>query len=98
MSFSGNVKEELVKAQDNARHCQIAELAAIIGFCGQIIRDGNGKISLRIHTENEYVGRKYFTLLKKTFNIDTEISIRENQSIHKSCAYSIEIPTEADDD
>ncbi|MGI6094714.1 MAG: DNA-binding protein WhiA [Lachnospiraceae bacterium] len=96
MSFSGKVKEELVKVQSRARHCQIAELASIIGFCGQIAKKSDGSLTLRIHIENEYVARKYFTLLKKTFNIDTEISIRENRSLHKSRAYSIEIPTEAD--
>ena len=34
MSFSGTVKEELVKHVPAARHCQIAELAAILHFCG----------------------------------------------------------------
>ena len=34
MSFSGEVKEELAKHISSARHCQIAELAALLGFCG----------------------------------------------------------------
>ena len=34
MSFSGTVKEELLKHVPAARHCQIAELAAILHFCG----------------------------------------------------------------
>ncbi len=34
MSFSGTVKEELLKQVPAARHCQIAELAAILHFCG----------------------------------------------------------------
>ena len=32
MSFSGNVKEELAGQISNARHCQIAECAAILYF------------------------------------------------------------------
>jgi DNA-binding transcriptional regulator WhiA len=34
MSFSGSVKEELLRYEDSARHCCIAELAAMIVFHG----------------------------------------------------------------
>ena len=37
MSFSGNVKEELSEHWSSARHCQIAELAAILGLCGSLL-------------------------------------------------------------
>ena len=36
MSFSGDVKEELLKKIDSARHCRIAELAAMVAFNGEI--------------------------------------------------------------
>ena len=36
MSFSSEVKEELGKRLDTARHCQIAEFAAIMAFCGKM--------------------------------------------------------------
>ena len=36
MSFSGEVKEELVKLENDARHCQIAELAAILVYSGAL--------------------------------------------------------------
>gem|GEM_PF-6464384 len=35
MSFSSEVKEELAKHISPARHCQIAELAALMNFSGQ---------------------------------------------------------------
>ena len=71
MSFSGTVKDEIAKHVSGARHCQLAELAAIIKFCGQFGKDANGKDVLLLNTENEAVKIKYFTLLKKTFNIGT---------------------------
>ena len=37
MSFSARVKEELSHQLSKARHCQIAELAAILSLCGKII-------------------------------------------------------------
>ena len=79
MSFSGNVKEELSHHLGSARHCRIAETAAIISICGGVMIDSRGRYSLKIHTENLSVPRKCFTLLTKTFNIRTDIAIRTNR-------------------
>lgn len=70
MSFSGEVKEELAEHISPGRHCQIAELAAIMTFCGQYGMLEDGSYMLGFQTENEAVVRKGFTLLKKTFNIE----------------------------
>lgn len=72
MSFSSKVKEELTRHISTARHCQIAEIAAITAFNGEIFVDELGDYTLRIVSENQSVIRKYFTLLKKTFNIEAE--------------------------
>ena len=87
MSFSGMVKEELSRQTSTARHCRIAETAALLSACGRITKDG----SLRFQTENNAVVRKYFTLLQKTFNIDTEIAIRESSMLKKGNVYHVEI-------
>ena len=73
MSFSAKVKDELSRQISPARHCQIAEMAAIISLCGKIEIDENDHFCIKIHTENAAVARKYFTLLKKTFNISTDV-------------------------
>ena len=73
MSFSGNVKEELAGHLANARHCQMAEFAAILQFCGKMNRDENGNHILSLDIENESVRKKCFTLLRKTFNIDSSV-------------------------
>ena len=36
MSFSSEVKEELSRHLGKSRHCQIAELAALIAFDGKV--------------------------------------------------------------
>ena len=41
MSFSGKVKEELSRQISTARHCQIAEIAAILSVCGQVSISAN---------------------------------------------------------
>lgn len=70
MSFSGTVKEELATHISSARHCQMAELAALLHFAGGTCDNG---LHLCLETENEAVVRKCFTLLKKTFNIETVV-------------------------
>lgn len=79
MSFSSKVKEELSKECNSPRHCCIAETAAIISMCGKVIFDEKDHVRIEIHTENVTVARKYFTLLKKTYNIDTDVKISEEQ-------------------
>ena len=69
MSFSGTVKEELAMHIDSSRHCQLAELAAILHFGGGVCGAKDGS-HLSLETENEAVIRKCFTLLEKTFNIN----------------------------
>ena len=78
MSFSGNVKEELSHQIAQARHCQIAELAALISMCGAVVITPGEKYRIKIHTEKIAVARKCFTLVTKTFNIKTDISVRRN--------------------
>ena len=77
MSFSSEVKGELAKHISPARHCQIAELAAIMNFCGQYGRDSEGNYTIGFQTENEEVVRKGFTLLKKTYNIRNSVALSE---------------------
>lgn len=91
MSFSSDVKDELSRQFSSARHCQIAEVAAIISLCGKVSILKEGQFSVRVHTENVAVARKYFTLIKKTFNINTEISIRQNAYLKKGRTYTITI-------
>lgn len=71
MSFSTEVKEELTKHISSARHCRIAELAAMMHFGGQFGQTGEGGLIIGFQTENNAVLRKGFTLWKKTYNIDT---------------------------
>ena len=96
MSFSSEVKEELSLQISPARHCQIAEVAAIISMCGKVSISCSGDFALRVQTENLAVARKYFTLLKKTFNIVTEVQVRQNAGQKRTRAYTIGIKKHED--
>ena len=96
MSFSSEVKDELSRQMAQARHCQIAETAAIISLCGRILISSEDNYCIKIHTENIAVARKYFTLLKKTFQADTEISIKQNVYLKKSRTYTVTVAKHED--
>ena len=88
MSCSGKIKEALAQHYAKARHCNLAELSALVHMSGSFEKDGYGRCILKLHTENDGVARKCFTLLGKTFNISTDIAIRRNTA-KGSCSYYI---------
>lgn len=80
LTFSGEVKDELSRHQTEKKHCQVAEIAAIVSMCGKVAIDSRERYSVKVRTENVSVARKYFTLLRKTFNINTETFVSRNRS------------------
>lgn len=90
MSFSSTIKEELSKHIGNARHCKIAEIAAIINMCGQMeFNEQQNRYGIMVHTENPAVARKYFTLLRKTFNINVEVATKKGRQLKKKRIYEV---------
>ncbi len=90
MSFSGQVKEELSRHIHKSRHCQIAEIAAVLGFAGKL-EEAGGESVLRVYTENLPLARKYFILMKKTFQVTCRIAVRQNIYLHKSRTFVISL-------
>lgn len=80
MSFSGEVKEELLKQYASSVHCIYAELAAIVLFgdrrrvkCDHTdYLPENGEITVFLSTENDFVRQKAFTLCQKNINIKVD--------------------------
>ena len=83
MSFSSEVKEELVKKTDSARHCQIAEFAAFMGMSGNVSETDDARVCIEFVTENELTVEKFYGLLFKIFGIkedsDTNIQLRSGK-------------------
>ena len=68
MSFSSKVRDELVEKTGKARHCLLAELAAMSLFSGKFIKN-QGKWQFFLETDRPGIRAKYFTLLLRTLNI-----------------------------
>lgn len=87
MSFSSEVKEELENKTDTAKHCQIAEFAAIMAFSGKVKRMPGGALTIVMTTENEVVARKFIVLAEKAFAVSsgeiiTTYEGKKNSIIH----------------
>ena len=89
MSFSSEVKEELSEQIASGRHCRLAETAAILSLCGKIVITENDRYCVKIQTENLAVARKYFTLLRKTFSIEMNVSTRQSRNPRGSLSYEV---------
>ena len=84
MSFSSDVKEELSTRIDMARHCQIAEFAAIMGMSGRIRRASGKRMQIEMSTENEIARYKFIVLLEQTFD-NIEPVFVDPRIVQKDC-------------
>lgn len=89
MSFSRKVKEELASQKSTARHCCIAEFAAIFTICGKIKRDFRNDMYLEIRTENLTVAQKSYILLKYTFCVEIEVMVQNHNVSASNVTYAL---------
>lgn len=94
MSFSSEVKDELFGVMPGARHCKIAEIAAVYAILG----DRGNEAGMSIRTENERLARKFFTLMGKAFNIEKDLRISVVERSKRSAfRVGLSDPGKADD-
>jgi len=91
MSFSMDVKEELMGVNVAARHCKIAELSALVVQCGKIYIDKSGYFHIKLQTESGYVARKCNMLLKKLCRIPVLVSVRTAKGKQSYAQYVLDI-------
>lgn len=77
MSFSGDVKRELGKQYSKSRHCQLAELAAILEMVGKVQEETG---ILEITSDNMLVIEKYAVLMKQIFAVDITKPLEREQT------------------
>lgn len=96
MSFSSEVKEELSAVKVKARHCRIAEIAAMITCCGKIIVDEKNQYCLVIHTENPIVAKRFTWLVNDTFDVFMKSESFTGGANHHRTVYEINIDNPKD--
>ena len=83
MSFSQDVKDELVRQKLKSRHCMIAELSAIVAILGHV-KASEGGVSLVVETENTGVAKRYISLVKELFSYQIAMDVREGIRLNHS--------------
>ena len=91
MSFTSDVKEELVRVAPTCSHCDKATLAALVRIEGTLIWMGQGRRRLEIATDSPNVARLIVRLLHSIYSLKTELTMRRSV-LHKTPNYLINVP------
>jgi DNA-binding protein WhiA len=90
LSFAAQTKKELTMFEAEPC-CEQAELSALIRMNGAV-QVSNKKVVLDISTENAAIARRIYSLIKKHFQIHTELLVRKKMRLKKNNVYIVRIP------
>lgn len=93
MSFSSNVKNEIITKKYTREHAALSELAAIVCFGGKL-KKSDGEYSFSLVTENPKIARRIYSLLKGALTVNSTIKIRKNGE--KSSFYEVVVSNHED--
>jgi cell division protein WhiA len=85
------VKSELCRAEIEEECCLLSELAAIIRISGIVRVIDKKDFNIKIITENAAFVRRIFCILKKLFNINSEVTIRKSRKLKKHTLFFLVI-------
>lgn len=77
MSFSREVKEEILRLNIETECCKTSELIAVVRNCSSLVLE-KGNIHILIQTKNALIARKIFELIKDIYKVSTPIDIKKN--------------------
>lgn len=92
VSFAAQTKKELTLVEMDVC-CEQAELSAMIRMNGAV-QLTNQKVVLDISTENAAIARRIYTLIKKRFQIHTELLVRKKMRLKKNNVYIVRVPNQ----
>ena len=87
MSFSSDIKEELVRISPKNLHCKKSELIALLRINGSVSPQRG--VRLLVRTENVVVARRVFTLVRDIYGVKTEIQMEDGRRLQKKHAYTM---------
>ena len=89
MSFSTDVKNELVRLEPSNECCSRAELAALLWMGGVVYFGGQGLLGVKFVTESAAVARKVLRALKKEEINETEVKVIRALRLKKNNSYEL---------
>jgi len=92
LSFAAQTKKELTQVEADTC-CERAELSALLRMNGSV-QLSNRKVILDISTENAAIARRIYSLIKKYYDVHTELLVRKKMRLKKNNVYIVRIPTQ----
>ena len=81
MSFSSDVKEELLRIQPEKPCCMLSELSALTQCCASLRLAGRGRIRVAYETENPALAKRIFLLLKRRMEITPQLEFNRHKRL-----------------
>lgn len=100
MSFTSEVKEQLLRINTSKRCCREAEFLAFLRMSGNISLSSGGSAGRQpgvlATTGSAALARRYFKLVKELWQLRAEILVRDSQHFKKNRIYTLRIPPQAE--
>ena len=81
MSFTAEVKEQLLRINTSKRCCREAEFLAFLRMSGNISLAAGGQAGILAASGNAAIARRYFKLVKELWQLRAEILMRDRKSV-----------------
>jgi DNA-binding protein WhiA len=89
VSFSADVKNELIRLDETNACCAQAELAALLWMGGVVSFGGQGLLGVKFITESAAVARKVLRTFKKEGIVETEVKVTRALRLKKNNSYEL---------
>ncbi len=94
MSYSNDIKNELVRIQPETEAEKVAELAGLVRMDGSILIGSGKRISLELVSENAAVARQAYSWLREIFHVQARIDIQRRTRLKKNIRYVVHMPSQ----
>ena len=94
LSFSNEIKNELLRLEYNDDSERVALLAGLVRMDGTILIAARQQISLQLVSENAAVARLAFSWLKELFHVEATVTIQRRTRLKKNVLYVVNVPSQ----
>ena len=93
MSFAEDVKNELCQyeASSDADVAMKIEASCLLRMSGSIILGMKGAVGIRLATANNAVARRLLGILKKQYELPTNVLVRQGLNLRKKNMYTLSV-------
>lgn len=95
MSFSNDIKNELLRLEYADDTERVSLLAGLTRMDGTILIGAKRSISLQLTSENAAVSRLVFSWLKELFHVEANVTIQRINRLKKNVLYVVNVPSQS---